>query len=215
MQYSPHATALYLLLSGFFGADKKLAPDTVRVPMRVIARWLHCTSRTAQRAVQELTRSGPLPLILEKPGRPGQVSEDTFVRDPFKVAAMQEVEAVRNKAKRGAAIVAAQAEIHAAESRGDITPAGAAAKLKATALRRTWNTPMRGAVVVSLDAQEDAPSPGPDVPIEQDADAVVTACIVPDGVASNEAQDAETPQHVTDLRNLKERLGVNADTKRF
>jgi hypothetical protein len=149
LRFSPRAWLLYLALSGFFGADKKLPADSIRVPMRKIARWLGCGERTAQRVVRELTRSGPLPLLIEQPGREGRVSQYTFIRDPFKMAAMQEVEAVRSKRKRNAGIVAQQLAIQQAEQRGELSPEVAARKLKATAQRRTWNTPTRTLPVVS------------------------------------------------------------------
>ena len=99
LRYSPRAKLLYLLLAGFIGADKK-RPGTIGVSMKKLAAWANCTPRCAQSAIRELTRSGPLPLLLETPGRPGKVSQYQFVRDPFSVAAAQAADAERTRKHR-------------------------------------------------------------------------------------------------------------------
>lgn len=99
LRYSPRAKLLYVLLAGFIGADKK-RPGTIGVSMKKLAAWANCTPRCAQSAIRELTRSGPLPLLLETPGRPGRVSEYQFVRDPFTVAVAQAADAERTRKHR-------------------------------------------------------------------------------------------------------------------
>jgi hypothetical protein len=99
LRYSPRAKLLYMLLAGFIGADKK-RPGSIAVSMKKLASWSNCTTRSAQSAIRELTRSGPLPLLLETPGRPGKVSEYQFVRDPFTVAAAQAADAERTRKHR-------------------------------------------------------------------------------------------------------------------
>ena len=104
LTFSVRAKLIYVLMAGFVGQDK----NRFTVPLKRIAGWADCTPRSAQRAIRELTRSGPLPLLLETPGRPGKVSEYRLVHDPFTVAAQQAADAERTRQRREAAKVAAE-----------------------------------------------------------------------------------------------------------
>lgn len=144
LEFSPRAKLLYLLLAGFMGADKK-RPQSVCVSMAKLAEWLNCTPRSAQTAVRELTRSGPVPLLLEIPGRPGRVSEYSVVRDPFTIATQQAADTARILQRRRPAYLAGQfAAVREANEgqQGQIE-----SRLTEVSKRQRWNTATRPAVV--------------------------------------------------------------------
>jgi hypothetical protein len=149
--FSIGALSTYMLLAGFIGADKK-HPDRIAVTMRTIAGWLGCSPRSAQAYVRELVRSGPLPLLVERPGKPGKPSCYGFVSNPFEIARHQADDAARVKQARTRDCVgepvAAAFRAHVA---GDITEAELHRRRAEAYKRRNWNTATRPAVVVKPD----------------------------------------------------------------
>lgn len=150
LRFSPRAKLLYLLLAGFVGADPT-RPERIAVSMRKLAAWANCTTRSAQSAIRELTRSGPLPLLLETPGRPGRVSEYQVVRDPFEVAAAQLAAAARTRTHRQPAYGKGQIQAFREGGAAELDR-----KLPILKKRQGWNLPTRAALPAPA-----APPPSP------------------------------------------------------
>ncbi len=140
---SARARLLYVLLSGFIGADGR-SNGRITVPMKKLAEWLDCTPRVAQSAVRELVRSGPLPLMTSNPGRPGRASEYGFVSNPFALAEQQAEDAQRTRERRQRRTSAERNAVMIAHHvKGTLDADAARRELSAIAKRHEWNLPTR------------------------------------------------------------------------
>lgn len=147
LEYSRNAKLLYLLISGFIGADG-LRTGGISVSMKKLAAWINASTRSAQAAVRELVRSGPLPLLTETPGRPGRVGEYRFVSNPFAVAELQQAEAERTRQHRQPRTSRERNAIMLSRYVTEELDAGTTnAKLKAVDARLNWNLPTRPQIV--------------------------------------------------------------------
>lgn len=130
--FARNATAelLYVLLAGLLPMNGR----PVAITLTKLATWLGRSQRSTSEALHFLTLSGPLPLLLHVPGKPGRCGSYAFVRDPFHVAIKQARDADAARSRRQQGILAAQ--------RVAIL-AGDAEREKRTARRRTYMTPRR------------------------------------------------------------------------
>lgn len=136
---SVNAGYVYVLLAGMMGADGK-KDGTISVSMKLIATWLGKTPRTAQSAIRELTRSGPVPLLVEVPGRPGRVSKYGWVNNPFALLEAQLADAQRVREVRQGRLSAERNEAFKAFHGTKTTSNEAfAAKIAAAERRAEWN----------------------------------------------------------------------------
>lgn len=140
--FSLKAKIVYVHLSGMMGLDKD-DPTSIAVPMKTIAKWLNSTQRSAQNAIRELTRSGPLPLLKQEIGRTGRVSRYRFVEDPFAEALRQEQTAARVKKTRRPRLVAERNAAFLAHQRGETTNEQLTDDVRAAEGRAAWALPTR------------------------------------------------------------------------
>lgn len=143
LAFSPRAKLLYVLIAGFIGADRK-TDGAISVSMKKLATWINATPRTAQSAIRELTRSGPVPLLVEVPGRPGRVGKYGWVNNPFALLEAQAKDAERVRQARDGRLRDERNEaFKALHSSKTIDEDTFAAKLAAAERRAAWNLPTR------------------------------------------------------------------------
>ena len=127
---SPVARLLYLQIAGMMGLNRK-HPDQVSVTLKTLSGFVGRGPHSVQVALQELTRSGVLPLLLQRPAVQGggRASTYTWVNNPFSIAATQAVDAKKTRMHRS--------------KKAQALPAVAAQRYQ------TWNTTTRPPVLVS------------------------------------------------------------------
>lgn len=133
----PLEIAVYVLLAGTL--EKSGTPRTWDLSQ--LARWTQRSKRAVQLALNYLTLSGPLPLLLHTPGKPGRSGSYAFVRDPFAVAYQQHQDAKAASSRRQPGILQAQIAAFKADNDARAIRAGR---------RRTWNVATREISPVAL-----------------------------------------------------------------
>ena len=136
LRFSTRAKLLYLLIAGF-KLDNK---GNVTIPAKVLAKWVGASRRTVSSLVRELCRTGPIPLLLEQPGRPGRASQFTFVVRPFTVAHNNERAGKDNRRHRQPDATQAQIAAFKAREAGEIDEAEETRRNRETSKRRDWMT---------------------------------------------------------------------------
>lgn len=144
LKFSVEARYLYVQI-----ASCMTKTNTATVARTAIVNWLGGVSpRTASRIVAELTRTGPVPLLVQKPGRPGRASVFAFVHNPWALAETQAAQAAETRAKRQGRVLAKQQQIQrdaeAASSTGDpVTTEATIAKMHRARRMADWALPKR------------------------------------------------------------------------
>lgn len=118
-------------------------PDSIAVPMKVLAAWLGCTPRSAQMAIRELTRSGPIPLLRQNIGMTGRVSRYHFIEDPFAEAHRQQHAAARLQHIRQPQLIAERNAAFLAHQRLETTSTELATVVRTAEGRAKWGLPTR------------------------------------------------------------------------
>jgi hypothetical protein len=149
LKFSIQARYLYVQI-----ASLMTQTSTAKVPTTAIRNWLGGVSvRTATRVIAELTRTGPVPLLTQTPGRPGRPSVYGFVVNPWALAETQAKQAAETRAKRQPRVHAKQQQIVADAQASGLTNAATIAKLAHAGRRATWALPTRTPPAPVLDAR--------------------------------------------------------------
>jgi hypothetical protein len=144
--------------------------NTATVARTAIMNWLGGASpRTASRIVAELTRTGPVPLLVQKPGRPGRASVFVFVHNPWALKETQDAQAIETRAKRQGRVLAKQQQIQrdaeASSTTGGLESGVAAIEATIAKMHRArrmadWALPKRTPPVPVPDARFMRPTRG-------------------------------------------------------
>lgn len=88
--FSMRALFLYRHLADLMGKGKSGRADEAVVPLKVLAKWGHCSTRQVSTEIQQLARTGPFPLLIQLTGRKGgSAGRYRWVQNPFTLAARQ------------------------------------------------------------------------------------------------------------------------------